>query len=109
MHSLLLLLHFVPKLLVESRPLSWSSDSAAIVPLACRHSRSAHRRASRPARRPFLALSLSYQDVPEGAQPGARDLPHQTNDGGARVNLVDQLNVEQCMRIGLFVPCFTDA
>jgi hypothetical protein len=30
-----------------------------------------------------------YQDVPEGAQPGARDLPNQTNDGGARMNLVD--------------------
>src|SRR5258708_36113546 len=44
-HSLLLLLNLVPELLVEPGPLSRPIDPAAVVPLACRQSRSTHRRA----------------------------------------------------------------
>jgi hypothetical protein len=90
MHSLLLLLDLVPELLVEPGQISRSIDPAAIVPLACRQPRSAHRRPARSARRSVPALSLSYhhelhQDLPERTQPGSGDWPHQGNDGGAWV------------------------
>src|SRR5258705_12015828 len=42
MHPLLLLLHIMPKLLVEPGQISWSFDPAAILPLACRYPRPAH-------------------------------------------------------------------
>src|SRR5271166_3137441 len=89
-HSLLLLLDRVPELLVESGPLSRPFDPAAVVPVACRQPRSAHRRAPRSARRPVPALSLPHhhelhRDLPEGAEPGARNLPYEANDGRARM------------------------
>jgi hypothetical protein len=92
-HPLLLLLDLVPELLVEPGPLSRPVDLAAIVPLARRQPRSAHRRAPRPARRPVPALSLPYhhelhQDLPKRAQPGARDFPYQANDGRARMKAI---------------------
>ena len=93
MHSLLLLLDLVPELLVESGPLSRSIDPAAVLPMACRQPRSAHRRAARSARRSVPALSLPHhhelhQELPERSQSGARDLPHQANDGGARLKRI---------------------
>ena len=66
------------ELLVEPGPLSRSVDLIAILSLARRQPRSAHRRAPRPARGPVPALSLPHdhelhQDLPERAQPSARD------------------------------------
>src|ERR1700736_3684304 len=94
-HPLLLLLDLMPELLVEPGPLSRPVDLIAILSLARRQPRSAHRRAPRPARRPVPALSLPYhhelhQDLPKRAQPGARDFQHQANDGRARVRVREQ-------------------
>src|SRR5208282_3300073 len=87
---LLLLLDLVPELLVEPGPLSRPVDPVTVVPLARRQPRSAHWRASRPARGSVPALSLPHdhelhQDLPEGAQPGTRDFQHQAADGRTRV------------------------
>ncbi len=85
-----------PELLVEPGPLSRPVDPAAILSLARRQPRSAHRRAPRPAGGPVPPLSLPYdhelhQRLPERAQPGARDRQHQTHDGRARVIAVSAI------------------
>src|ERR1700740_1129237 len=100
MHPLLLLLDLLPELLVEPGPLSRPVDPAAVLSLARRQPRSANRRAPRPARGPVPALSLPYnhelhQDLPERAQPRARDFQYQTNDGRARVRAVSNTWTER--------------
>jgi succinate dehydrogenase / fumarate reductase iron-sulfur subunit len=69
------------------------SIPAAILSLVRRQPRSAHRGATRPARGPVSPLSLPHhhelhQDLPERAQPSARDFQHQANDGRARVKVI---------------------
>jgi len=89
-HPLLLLLDLVPKLLVEPGALSGAVDSAAIVPVACRQPRPAHRGAARQTRGSVPPLSLPHdhelhEGLPEGSQSGSGDLKHEAHDGGAGV------------------------
>src|SRR5258708_40190201 len=85
-HPLLLLLHIVPELLVEPGQVSRSVHPAAVLSLACRQSRSKHRREAGSARGSIPALSLPYdhelhEDVPERTEPRTCDRQHEENDG----------------------------
>src|SRR5262249_39829174 len=89
-HPVLLLLDFVSELLVEPGSLSRPVNSIAVLPLARRQPRPAHRRTPRPPGGPVPALPLPHdhelhQRLPERTQPGARDRQYQANDGRARV------------------------
>src|SRR6266481_3398674 len=89
-HPLLLLLHIMPELLVEPGQVPRSIHPAAVLSLACRQSRSGHRRAARPPRGSVPPLSLSYdhelhKDMSERTESGARDRQHQTHDVRARL------------------------
>ena len=109
-HPVLLLLDLLPELLVEPGQLSRPVDPAAILPLARRQPRSAHRRAPRPARGPVPPLSLPYdhelhQRLPERAQPGARDRQHQANDGRARVSVISAPSEPRYPATGRIAGC----
>src|ERR1700726_3800305 len=73
MHSLLLLLDVVPKLLVEPGSLSRPIDPAAVASVAGRQSGPTYRRTPRPARGSVPSLSLPHhhemhQHLPDRAQ-----------------------------------------
>ena len=84
-HPVLLLLHRVPELLVERRPLSGSGGAVAGVSLDRRLARRAHRRAAGCAGGSVQAVSLPHdhelhRHLPEGAEPGEGDRRDQAVD-----------------------------
>ncbi|SCM77543.1 hypothetical protein KL86PLE_41348 [uncultured Pleomorphomonas sp.] len=88
MHSLRLLLHLLPELLVERRPLSRPGHPAAGLSLADRQPRRGDRRTSRQSRGPVPPLSLPhhhelYPDLPQGAQSGEGHRRDQEDAGRA--------------------------
>ena len=89
MHSLLLLHHGLPELLVELRPLPRPCRSAAGLSLDRRQPRRGNRRASRPARGSVPPLPLPHDHelhgrLPQGAQSRQGDRRGKEADRGAR-------------------------
>ena len=87
-HPVRLLLHVVPVLLVERRPLPRPGGPAAGLSLAHRLARRRHGRAARQSRGPVPALPLPHhhelrQDLPQGPEPGQGHRRDQEDDGGA--------------------------
>ena len=77
LHSLRLLLHQLPQLLVEQRPLSRARGAARGLPLDCRFARRGNRRALGRTRRPVPSLPLPHhhelhRGLSEGLEPRAR-------------------------------------
>ena len=98
-HPVLLLLHRVPELLVERRPLSGAGGAAAGVSLDRRFARRAHGRTAGCAGGSVQAVSLPHdhelhRHLPEGAEPGEGDRRDQAVD--RRAAGVGKLSSNQC-------------
>src|SRR6202049_2480516 len=88
MHSMRLLLHRLPELLVEQRAFSRPGRGVAVLPLARRFARRGRGRAARSARGSLPALSLPHdpkllEGLPERIEPRQGDRRGQKNDGRA--------------------------
>ena len=86
MHLVRMLLNFLPVILVEQRSISWTCNSASVLPLASRLSRRAHSRAEGGAGEqhelvPMPHYSELLKDMSEGVEPGQGNCRDQEEHG----------------------------
>src|ERR1700680_4732889 len=111
MHSMRLLLHRLPELLVEQRAFSRPGRGVAVLPLARRFARRGRGRAARSARGSLPALSLPHdpkllEGLPERIEPREGDRRGQKNDGRASGLTRDQKSLRDSKEGALAAALF---